>query len=157
MSFYKIIGAVLIVLCGGSAASHMNRRLSGELSELEAWLMLVGRIKTDIECYSRPISEILSENREILFRCGYTGELPKDLEELVSACDVKNKRLAELLSSFSSEFGRSYREEQVARCQYYESELDALRHSELDEISKKKKLNTTLCISGSLAIAILLL
>ncbi len=159
MSFYKIAGALLLVFCSTLLARYINSRLNKGLDELRAFLSLLQYIKTEIECFSLPIEEIfLRCDRSLLLRCGYCVDTaPKSLSALISECDIKDAEAKKILLDLSSEFGRSYREEQVKRCEHYISLLDRRRQTLDIEIPKKKKLNSTLFISGGLALAILLL
>ena len=122
-------------------------------------MALLRRIRGQIECFGRPIGEILGGcGAEELAACGYTVEgAPADLSTLLShvtACDTPT---LETVSRFAEEFGRGYREDEVRACDYALSILDARRATLADELPLKKKQNTVLCVCAALALALVLL
>ena len=157
MLFCKIFGAFLTVFGGVMLSRTLNRRMLNALRRVEAWTALLRRIKTEIECFSLPIRDILKKtDRELLLACGYAGiSAPDSLSELVSSVRLADGVTEELIRRFASEFGRCYRSEQVERCAYYLSLMEDRRKSLLSELPSKKRLNSTLCIAGSLGLLIL--
>ena len=138
-------------------AAHLNRRASVSLERVDAWMSLLTHIKNEIECFSMPVGEILRKtDMSILEGCGYGGaKPPKDMSELILRSDFSDEECKKIVSNFTSEFGRCYRDEQVRRCEYYISRLDGVRTKISEQLPSKRKLNLTLCIAGSLAIAII--
>ena len=159
MLFCKIFGAFLTVF-GGIMLSHtLNRRMLVAHRRAEAWAVLLRQIKNEIECFSLPIKEILKRtDAELLYACGYTGaSIPESLFELISSTRWADGETEELVRRFVSEFGMCYRSEQVGRCAYYLSLMEERRRAILSELPSKKRINTTLCIAGSLGLLILFL
>ncbi len=159
MIFFKIFGAFLTALSGIMLSVTLNRRASLSLKRVEGWERLMGRIKREVECFSLPISDILARTDvELLTLCGYTGKAaPKDMSELVAGtvfCDGETMGIAK---RFASEFGKCYRDEQVGRCAYFLSLMEERRRKLASEMPARRRLNMTLCMSGSLFALILFL
>ena len=122
-------------------------------------ISLLRYVKTQVDCYSMPIDKILSGcNEEMLSECGYSGSAkPKSLGELLSGCASVEPAIYKTMRGFADEFGKSYRAEQVKLCDRYIDELSSFRSDLSERLPIRKKLNSTLCLSGSAAIIILLI
>ncbi len=156
---YKLIGAVLIALSGGLTAYRLNRKASDAFHRAAALCRFLGYVKNEIECFALPISQILSRaDRELLDRCGYVGKnAPQSLFELCQNIRWADGETKILMERFCSEFGRCYKDEQVQRCAYFLSGLEERKRTLERELPSRKKLNSTLCLSGSLALLIFFL
>lgn len=155
----KMIGAALVVLGGAASAYILNSRAKGTLMHVEGMISLLRYIKTQIDCYSMPIEKILSScNEEIFLKCGYSvGGKPKDLECFLSGCTSAEPAIYKSMRGFADEFGKSYRAEQVKLCDRYIDEFSILKSDLSERLPIRRKLNSTLCLSGSAAIIILLI
>jgi len=159
MWLFKLTGAVLLACSGIAAACVLNRKASEALRQAEGMMALLRTVRGQIECFARPISEILSAcERKELEACGYFGEdAPKDLLELLTQCWRYDEETVETVSRFAEEFGRGYREDEVRACDYTLSLLDKRREKLAAELPAKKKRNTVLSVCAALAIVLLLL
>ena len=159
MLVFRTVGACMLALCGVLSAVNLNARASASLSQIEAWIRLLHLVKTQIECFSVPMPEILKRLDVSLLRsCGYSGKTPpRSLGELVGGCDIRDAECMSVMDSFAGEFGGGYRDEQVKRCDYFIALLDRRRDAVSAQLPSKKKLNATLCVTGALAIVILFL
>lgn len=157
MLFFKMLGGSLMLLGGAMLSRALNRRMLIALRRAEAWTVLLRSIKNEIECFSLPIRDILKKtDTELLHACGYTREAPPDsLSELISSARNVDGETERIIGRFASEFGRCYRSEQVERCAYYISLMEDRRIALLSELPSKKRLNSTLCMAGSLGLLIL--
>ena len=156
---FKIAG-VLILACSGLGVSYeLNRRASDALRQNEGMMALLRTVRGQIECFARPISEILGGCTEAeLVACGYQKEeLPTDLSELLVWCLPRDEATIAIVSRFAEEFGRGYREDEVRACDYALSLLEERRACLASELPAKKKRNVALCVCASLALALLLL
>lgn len=158
MHFYRIAGALMLTLSGVLGAAAMNTRASGAHAQTEALIAFMRYARNMIECFSLPAAEIIRRaDREQLALCGFTGEsVPESFGELFSRIHIRDADTARILQSFCDGFGRSYREEQLKEMDYYISLLCERAERLAEELPKRKKLNSTLCISSALALAILL-
>ncbi len=141
---------------GALTAMMLNRALSERLSRLDALLTLLRFIRSQIDCFCLPIGEILRRvDVELLISCGVIGR-PTDFEDLIMGLEPPpDESVMKLLRSFSVCLGASYREEQLKSCDYHISTLAEIRESFGGELKKRKKLNTTLCLSAAAAVVIL--
>ena len=153
----KITGALMVIVGGIAAAYMLNARAKSSLAHTEGVISLVKHIRRSIDCYSMPAERIFSDcDSRIYAECGYFGnEVPRSLSELMSGCDALDARLLDILGRFEAEFGKSYRDEQVRICDRYIDELDEVRRGISERLPIRKRLNSTLCISGAIAIVIL--
>jgi len=154
----KMFGAVLVVIGGAVSAYILNSKAKRTLGCAEGLISLLRYVKNKVSCYAMPIERILSGcEEEVLLECGYTGERkPKSLEEFMSGCPGLDGRALKIMTEFTQNFGKNYRAEQIKLCESSIDELSALRAEISDKLPIKKKLNSTLCISGAVAIVILL-
>ena len=159
MHFYKIAGAMILVLSGCAGAWFMNSAASRSLSQTEAFISFLRFVRIQIECFAMPAGEIILRcDRTLLEECGLRGEpLPTTLDELVGRCAVRDSEVGEVLRGFASSFGKGYRDEQLRECDYYLGLLCDRRQKMSEELPRKKKLNSTLCICWALALVILFL
>ena len=156
MIYFKVIGAIFVAISGVMLTVTLNRRTLTVLRQTEGWEQLFGQIKTEVECFSLPISDILARtDRSLLRHCGYVGaDAPRDLSELVENTAFSDAEAGRIARRFASEFGRCYKGEQVERCAYFTSLMSNRRQRIAEELPSKRKLTTTLCIASSLGILI---
>lgn len=137
----------------------LNSAASGVLRQVDSFIALLRYIKVQIDCYALPIGDIFARcDTHLLNDCGFRESVPpENLVVFLQGCDIRDRETEEILTGFSEAFGRCYRDEQVRECDYYISLLCDRREKLANELPKRKKLNSTLCISGALAIVILLI
>ena len=159
MYFYRIVGALLLGLSGFACAYTMNSSADISFKQLEGLIAFMRFIRIQIECFSLPASEIICRcDRELLTECGYGGDgAIKNFEELFDRISIKDEIVRKLMRDFSKGFGKGYREEQLKECDYYIDRLCEQRERVARDLPKRKKVNSTLCISSALALIILLI
>ena len=159
MYFLRIAGAAVLVLSGFIGSRMMNLAISKKWEQTEALVSLLRFIKIQIECFGLPASEIISRcDRELIFQCGFSKDiLPNDFKSFFKSCYFRDGETQSILYAFATGFGKGYREEQVKECEYYLELLCERRQRLYEDLPKRKKLNSTLCISSALAIVILLI
>ena len=57
----KLLGAVFVAAASLIMSNYLCSRLGRERDELEGFIALISRIRLEISCFSRPLSEIYSE------------------------------------------------------------------------------------------------
>lgn len=136
---------------------YLNKGASLALTQTEAHIALLRYIRAQVECFALPVAKILSScERGLLEECGWQGEnTPKTLTEFFSECEIYDPQSEKVLGDFANGFGKSYRDESVKECDYYISLLLQRAEEMSLELPRKKKLNTTLCVCGALAVVIL--
>ena len=155
----QLLGVLLLAGSGIGGAAFLCARASVSLAQVEGLLALVRLIRLQVECFAMPISDILSRcDRDLLKQCGYRGMgAPTDFCQLLDGCLIADREAEEIFCSFGEEFGRGYREEQTKACEYTLGLLEARRAALSEKLPVQKKLYSTLCVSGALALMILFL
>ena len=158
----KIIGAVAIAIACFFAVREMFDHGRRRLAECEEFIGLLRHIRTRIGSYSAPLEAIYSDfDSEALARVGFADSLAQKgfggaLEECADRLAVGDEVLL-ALRNFSSELGCSYREDQLASCDYYISELERALSECRGESSKRTKLAGTLTVTFGLMVIIVLI
>ncbi len=153
---YKAIGSILLCLSGAFMSVYVTAHQKKKLCVLDSFISLIFYIKGQVDCYSMPIADILSgAPAEILQKCGYVEGM--SLADMVSESKMYlGDEGYRLLYCFSSEFGGTYRDEQIKRCDYYIEALTEERKNMAEEIPKKSKTYGTLAICITLCLAVIL-
>lgn len=156
---YSLAGAVVILACGIEISRRLNAKISIDHERIEKYILLLRYIRSQIDCFALPICDILGRaDRQLLIGCGWEEEsFPSSLEEMLREASVEDEGARGILLEFCEDFGKSYLEEQIRRCDHYISLLDERRDILNKDLPRKKKLNSTLCISGAVAVVILLI
>ena len=153
----KLIGGAILVLSGGGAAIFLCRYQRRRLETLDGLIALLFYVKGQVDCYARPLGEILSSvPREILLACGLQAS-PDTLEQIAEECRIYlDRESLRVLSAFASEFGTSFREEQVKRCTHYISLLGEEREKCAGRVTAACRTGSAVCLCLSLCLLILL-
>ena len=153
----KLLGTLAILAVGTVAAFRCAEDERRRLSVLDAWLELLRTLHRQIDCYQKPISEILAGCDTGLRRACGAGHDFKTLRGLLSAAypllDAEARRL---LEGFTKEAGSSYREEELRHCDFYIRALGEHRDALAKAHPMRVKLAVTLSISAALGTVILL-
>ena len=127
------------------------------LETLDGFISLIYYIKGQVDCYARPIGDILASLPPEILRDCNCPEGVGSLEETVSESKIYLDRDSlRLLASFSSEFGSTFREEQTRRCEHYISVLRDKRAVVAGRLSADVRSGSAVCICVSLCLMILL-
>ena len=156
MIFYKIAGALMVLISGVAGACFLNRTLNDTKLQTEGLEELVRGARGYIECYSLPACEVFERfDKVLLQKCGYKRDLPpNDFVDFFEEIYFLDKATREVVKEFAYSFGNCYREEQIRWCDRCIEALDGIKRSMVIDIPKRKKMNSTLCISSALAIII---
>ena len=153
----KLIGCALVLLSGGGYAVSASRYEKKKLSVLDGWMDLIFFIRSQIDCYLTPLSEILQNADPSLLRACMGNGNSEDLPTLQQASGTYlGEEARRLLNSFVREIGSSYREEQVKRCDYYLAALRDIREKQREELPARLRVCTAISLCASFGIAILL-
>ncbi|MFA5561730.1 MAG: stage III sporulation protein AB [Eubacteriales bacterium] len=132
------------------------------MAQSEGFLLLVRHIKAQIACFRLPLGEIFHTFAHAeLERCGFLPTLRegRDFAAALQAAAPAIWLSAEesgLLRAFAGELGRSYREEQVACCEYYAGELEQAYAQRRRDHPTRAKLYRSLFVTGALMLIIIL-
>lgn len=146
-----------MTLAGIAGAVSLRLFHRHRVDTLDGFIALIFYIKGQVDCYARPIGDILySLPPEILRQCNCPkGALTLEdlIEESKIYLDAESLRL---ISAFASEFGSIFREEQTKRCDYYAGMLGEIRSRLSDRAEGESRSGGAICICVALGLAILL-
>ena len=153
----KTVGLCLLFLCISSIGACRAGKAEKGIRQEEAFLSLIGRIRRQICCFHRPLSEIFA---------GFSGIdaefdavlRERGLEEALEKCAASlsvSPPCARLLSEFAGETGKSDAAEQIRLCDAAASALASQIASERAALPAKRRAALTLSFSGA-AMAVLL-
>lgn len=165
MILYKIIGSASIFLSAMIFAIQSQQYEKMKIKQAEAFIILIKFIKKQIDCFCLPIYEIISKSDQtVLKNCGFKycdiNNMPIDssFEWILNNCWLYiDQEAIELIKKFSSELGKSYREDQLKSCDYYASELMEYKNRLISDLPKKRKIKTALCVCSSLSFILLMI
>ena len=154
----KLFGSLLIAISGAVISFSFCRFQKKRLSVLDSYISLLFFIKGQIDCYLRPISEILSmADSRVIEGCGYKNGSPSSLIEMLPHSRIYLEEESQrLLCNFAEEFGGTYKDEQLKRCDYYIESLLVQRGALCDEIPSRNKVGSALWMCASFALMIML-
>lgn len=159
MIIYKILGGALIVASSITVCVQGHRYEARRLSQIKAYIELLGYVKNQIECYLLPIDRIVAGADPVLLcRCGIDADAPCVGGAILAPVAVYGGScLCESLERFLREFGASYSDEQVRSCERYITEL-AEEYKKLKEKQRgEARLRLTLLVSASLSLVLMLI
>lgn len=163
MIIYKILGGVLIVASSITVCVQGHRYEARRLSQIKAYIDLLGYVKNQIECYLQPIDRIVAwADPALLRRCGIDVDAQRNANCVGGALLAPDmiyggSCLCESLERFLREFGASYSEEQVRSCERYIAELSE-EYKKLKEKQRgEARLRLTILVSASLSLVLMLI
>lgn len=152
----KTIGAVLLLCITVYLCVAFTWNEARRLRQLEGLLLLLRTVRGQISCFRTPVDRIYASfENEALERCGFLPAL-RQTGDFTQALEAVGPRLlmpeeeARLLSSFGLELGGTYRDEQVAACDYYISELENCFARRREERPRRLRLGRSLLLTGGL-------
>ena len=157
MMTLKLIGSLLFALSGVVMAISYSRFQTKKLNTIDGFMSLLFYIKGQIDCFARPRSEILSTLPAEVFCACNCPRGAETLEELVEASRIYlDDEPLRLVASFAAEFGSTFRDEQLRRCDYYISALSEERRRVFLEVQSKSRADSALWICACVGIIILI-
>ena len=161
MTVYKIVGSVSIIVAALIMYLEMQKYENLKIKQINAFILLVEYIKSQIECFLLPIDTIIQScNDDLISACGINADhrKAKTLDELLASarfyCD---NECADIIKQFSADFGQGYIQEQLRSCDYYRSELIKQRDKLKEKGKKENKLRLAICLSASFSLILLLI
>lgn len=163
MIIYKILGGALIVASSVTVCVQGVRYEARRLSQIKAYIELLGYVKNQIECYLLPIDRIVAgADPALLRRCGIDVDVQRNAHCVGGALLTPDivyggSCLCDTLERFLGEFGASYSDEQVRSCERYIAELGE-EYKRLKEKQRgEARLRLTLLVSASLSLVLMLI
>ena len=164
---YKILGCIFLLLAGGYVSLWITRFERRRLRVLDGYISLIYYIKSQIDCYAMPLTDILAgADPSVIAACLGVDTLPigdtwesrdPPLSAMIQESRLYLDQEAErLLTTFTGELGRNYRTEQVSRCDYYISALTEERRKLSESMPARIRACGILALSAALGAAVLL-
>ena len=165
MIVFKILGSTSILIAAAIFCLEAKKYESKKLRQAEGFISLLKHVKKQIECFSKPINDIIMECRpKMILDCGIdikliNGDQERNLlSALLKSCDFYiDTEAKETLERFADDFGRSYREDQLRSCDYYISELEKYKEKIRGEIPREQRIRLCLCLGLSLSAILLMI
>lgn len=158
----RLLGIGMIAVSTAVFGISYASSLYHELRVLRAFWHLTERIRSRIECFCQPLSDIYPGFSDpTLEACGFTEELQRS-GFTVALCKCKGAlglrpAYFAMLAEYGEGLGKSFAEEQLRHCQKYQKELEnAVKHLE-EELPTRAKLIRTLSLAVAAMAVILLL
>ena len=151
----KLIGSFILAVTGVILAVSVCRFEQKKLRVTDSFISLLFHIKGQIDCYSLPLCDImrnLPSDLELCFKDSERG-FEDLLEHSKIYLDTESYRL---LQRFYAEFGSTYREEQLKRCDYYIQALGEQRRALFEDLPARTRIGGTICICAVIGILIIL-
>ncbi len=157
MNYFKIAGAILIILCSVGVAYILCANQEKKYRRLCAYIDLIRYIKVQIDCYCATLGEILTRcDKDLLLGCGCSYTV-LDFSALLNNSDLcLDERAVKLLYNFDGEIGKGYKSSQIAVCDYYIKELSQIKDEAEKKLPNSKRVYSTVCICIGIMIVIIL-
>lgn len=152
----KLVGGAVLAIAGIIMALSRRRYEWRKLQTLDGFISFLFYVKGQIDCYARPRSEIFKAMPAEIFCSCNCPQGAEGMEEMLEASKIYlDDEPQRLLAAFASEFGSTFRDEQLRRCDYYISALGEQRRKVFGEARAKGRAGSALWICASLGIIIL--
>lgn len=153
----KLIGSATMAVASVIMALSYRRFQWRKLDTLDGFSALIFYIKGQIDCYSRPRGDILSSLPPEIFHALNCPRGASTLEELVEASRIYlDEEPLRLMTTFCSEFGSTFRQEQLRRCDHYISMLAEERRTVAAEVNAKSRAGSAMWICAMIGVLILI-
>lgn len=155
----KWIGCLLLTLAvivwGGEEAVKLKKKTR----RVNDYLELVRYIRTQIDCFSRPIGDILATypGPVCFASVEFCGDPGATLKTIISTDVYLSDEVKTTLSAFAENIGGGTKEESVRLCDFTATELERLSKKYSEEYPEKARLWRTLPCLALLSLLILLL
>jgi acyl carrier protein phosphodiesterase len=154
------IGAAL-VLGGAFMMAYLScAEMKRQVEEARAYLDFLRYIRAQIDCFCAPRHVMFASYRNpLLEKSGFLTALRDGagMREALTSCGNRSRELGELMGSFDAELGKSYREEQLAACDFYTERLGGMLEGWEQALPARMKVRRTVCIAGALMLVLLLI
>jgi hypothetical protein len=156
---FKWIGGGLLLLSAFVYCYRFERGTAQTKRVLSAWIALLTDIKRQISCCGTPLSDILQHADPDVVAVLEMQAGPLTATGLGECCRAHAARLpapcGELLARLSQEWGRSWRQEEIERLNYYITELTQQKEAYCVSAGGAARLRRTLIFCGALGIILL--
>ena len=155
----KIIGSLIILFSALFIAKSLTREIEDTLKKISAVRSVLEYTKRQIGCYALSASEILRGiDSKTFAECGYKKETPpRDFSEFFSSVEIGDGEIESALASFSKDFGKAYRADELAFCTLHIERVRAREQKLMKDFAKRKKVIYTVALCLALGAVVLLI
>ena len=158
MHSFKLIGLVLLLCSGILASLLLSRFEQHRYKQAEGFLALLRHIRLQIDCFSLPVSRILTTLPSQIREAATLPDDARDFGELLESTSLLlPEDMCELLASFSTDLGASYREDQLRCCDFYITRFAPHCERMREELPRRTRLALLLPLALALSLALLLI
>lgn len=154
-------GAILIVAAAIILGREYSKYIARQKKEMRAFSDLILHIKGEVSRFLTPTAALLSGYEcPVLESSGFASAFAahSDLSRALEESDIVLPRsFHALLSEFFADFGKDYREGELARILHYSELLEREEERLISELDSSEKLAKTLLVAAALAIIILII
>ncbi len=157
----KLVGCIFILMAAGGFGLLYAGSLKEERERLRGFYRLACLIRTRIECFNQPLSEIYCDfSDEALDPIGFT-EFMREKGFDQALCLTKGRlglrdELYSLVLEFGKELGKSYSSDQLRHCERYISLFEnKLKELDSELPSRAKLVGVISCAAAVLTVIIL--
>ncbi len=150
------------MLAAMTVSVEQRKKCERRLLLLEELLRFIEKVRADITCYLKPLSELCSDfSSDLLSEIGFLSDFERVGPEkaylrLESSLSFSSE-VQRLLKRFFSELGKGYAEDQIRLIDETLLEYAKFVSMERERAPKTKKLSLSLSYAGALALIILLI
>lgn len=153
----KLIGSAMILCSALVFAVGHYRFEERRLRTADGFIALLLYIKGQIDCYALPLCDILQGvPLKIYADCNSACGAESVTEMIDNSRIYLDEESERLLEAFASEFGSTFRAEQLRRCDHYVAALRERRGVIFAESQKRRRAGSAIWICSSLGLLILL-
>lgn len=155
MLFCKFLGGGLILLCGLFFPRLAERERHAEAVQTEHLIALIRFIRSNIEFYRIPVTEILAKCDKKLLDSFGGGR--GNLATLMAETEWFDESVGKIARDFAAKLGKGYFAEQLRICDYTLTLLEDLMKRKATGEEKRRKTERVLWLGGAAAVVILLI
>ena len=156
----RSVGLALFLCAHLALAYGFLRRERYRRSETEGLLLLLRALRGQIECFSRPWREVVAEfENDALEKCGFLPALREAdfARALKQGGGAWEADVARTVTVFGDGVGKSYKDGQVALCDWALGELETVLKRQKEEGVRRARLSASLTLVGGLALLLLVI
>lgn len=158
MHYFKWIGLLLLFCIAFTCAYWLAAFESRRFKQAEGFLLLLRHVRMQIDCFSRPMPQILSDIDPRTRALCAAPEKAADFDELLQGTRLLlDAEMCTVLFEFCDNLGKSYKEEQLRCCDYYIARLSPLCEKMREELPRRIRLAWMLppAMAGTLLLLLL--
>ncbi len=156
----RILGILALLVSAVGVALVLVRDAEHTLLRTRSLVKLLGITRDSVGMYAMSAPEILKKcGNALIEACGYPTKrkMPDSFLEMSLECDIPDGETRAAFVEFAKDFGKSYRAQEVQRCELCIERLRKRERTLASELPGKKKIIFSVSLCSALVLLILLL